>query len=69
MGMAVIQPYISVSKLKKIKTKYLRCTCYLNSIIPYKARFIANSSSFTTTELSKLLTSCLISVKIHVIKY
>ena len=25
----------------------------------YKARFIANSSSCTTTELSKLLTSCL----------
>ena len=30
---------------------------------PYKARFIANSSSFTTTELSKLLTSCLTAVK------
>ena len=35
---------------------------------PYKARFIANSSSCTTTELSKLLTSCLTAVK-HVIKY
>ena len=34
----------------------------------YKARFIANSSSCTTTELSKLLTSCLTAVK-HVIKY
>ena len=32
MGMDVIQPYISVSKLKKIKTKFLRCTGYLNSI-------------------------------------
>ena len=30
---------------------------------PYKARFIANSSSCTTTELSKLLTSCLTAVK------
>ena len=30
---------------------------------PYKARFIANSSSCTTTELSKLLTSCLTTVK------
>ena len=30
---------------------------------PYKARFIANSSSNTTTELSKLLTSCLTAVK------
>ena len=32
MGMVVIQPYISVSKLKKIKTKFIRCTGYLNSI-------------------------------------
>ena len=32
MGMVVIQPYILVSKLKKIKTKFLRCTVYLNSI-------------------------------------
>ena len=70
MGMVVIQPYISVSKLKKIKTKFLRCTGYLNSIKKtYKARFIANSSSCTTTELSKLLTSCLTAVKKHVIKY
>ena len=30
---------------------------------PYKARFIANSSSCTTTELSKLLTSYLTAVK------
>ena len=30
---------------------------------PYKARFIANFSSCTTTELSKLLTSCLTAVK------
>ena len=37
--------------------------------IPYKARFIANSSSCTTTELSKLLTSCLIATKKHLIKY
>ena len=35
----------------------------------YKARFIANSSSCTTTELSKFLTSCLTAVKKHVIKY
>ena len=32
MGMVVIQPYILVSKLEKIKTKFLRCTGYLNSI-------------------------------------
>ena len=36
---------------------------------PYKARFIANCSSCTTTELSKLLTSCFTAVKKHVIKY
>ena len=63
MGMVVIQPYISVSKLKTIKTKFLRCTGYLNSIKSYKARFIANSSSCTTLELFKLLTSCLTAVK------
>ena len=63
MGMIVIQPYILVTKLKQIKTKFLRCTGYLNSIKPYKARFIASSSSCTTTERSKLLTSCLKAVK------
>ena len=36
---------------------------------PYKARFIANSSSCTTTELSKLLTSCLTAIKAKFIKY
>ena len=36
---------------------------------PYKSRFIANSSSCTTTVLSKLLTSCLTAVKKHWIRY
>ena len=36
---------------------------------PYKSRFIANSSSCTTTELSILLTSCLTAIKNHVIKH
>ena len=36
---------------------------------PYTARFIANSSSCTTTELSKLFTSCLTAIKAKVIKY
>ena len=31
---------------------------------PYKARFVANSSSCTTTGLSKVLTSCLTAIKI-----
>ena len=36
---------------------------------PCRARFIANSSSCTTTGLSKLLTSCLTAVGDHVIRY
>ena len=36
---------------------------------PYKACFIANSSSCTTTVLSKLLTSCLTAVEKHWIRY
>ena len=36
---------------------------------PYKARFIANSSSCTTTSLSKVLTSFLTAIKNHWIKY
>ena len=32
MGIIVIQPYILVSKLKQTKTKFLRCTGYLNVI-------------------------------------
>ena len=36
MGMIVIQPYILLSQLNKTKTKFLRCTGYLNSIkYPY----------------------------------
>ena len=36
MDMVVIQPNISASELKKINTKFLRCTGYLNSIKPIK---------------------------------
>ena len=36
---------------------------------PYKSRFIANFSSCTTKELSKLLTWCLTAFKKHAIKY
>ena len=35
---------------------------------PYKSRFIANSSSCTTTKLSMILNSCLTAIKNHVIK-
>ena len=37
--------------------------------IPYKSRFIANSSSCTTTELSIILILCLTAIKNHVIQY
>ena len=63
MGMVVIRPYILVSKLMKTKTMFLRCTGYINSIKTYRARFIANYCSCTTTELSKSLTSCLMADK------
>ena len=36
---------------------------------PYTSRFIAYSSSYTTTELSIHLTSCITAIKKHVIKY
>ena len=36
---------------------------------PYKSRFIANSSSCTTNELSIILTACLTAIKNHVIQY
>ena len=52
--------------LRNAKTGFLRCIGYPSFI---KDRFIANSSSCTTTELSKLLTSCLTAIKAKVIKY
>ena len=57
--------------LRNAKTDFLRCIGNLSFTKKktYKARFIANSSSCTTTELSKLLTSCLTAVKNHVIRY
>ena len=52
---------------EEVETLYERKNLYErenhNSIKTYKARFIASSSSCTTTELSKLLTSCLTAVK------
>ena len=45
----------------KVPTLYWLPKLYKKN--PYKARFIANSSSCTTKELSKLLTSCLTTVK------
>ena len=51
----------------KTKTRFLRYIGYLNSIKTYKAMFNANSSSFTTTDLSTLLTSY--RYQKHVAKY
>ena len=43
MGMVVIQRYMLVSKLKKTKAKFLRCTGYLNSIkTPIKQDLLLN---------------------------
>ena len=36
---------------------------------PYKSRFIPNSSTYTTTAFSIILTSCLTAIKNHAIKY
>ena len=63
---------VSVNEDQETKRDFLNSIVYLNCTKkPYKARFIANSSSCTTTELdiSKLLTSCLTTIKNHVIKY
>ena len=49
------------SKVKEDKVPTLYC--FFNSIKSHNARFITHSSSCTTTELSKLLTSCLTAIK------
>ena len=58
MGMVVIQPYILVSKLKKTKTKFPRCTGYLDSIKNYKSRFLANSSTFYLKAVKTVIKYC-----------
>ena len=56
--------------LMRILTSFLRYTGYQkHHKRPYKSRFIANSSSCTTTELSIMLTYCLTAIKNYVIKY
>ena len=56
-------------QIKKIKTKFLRCTGYLNSIKNPIKQDLLLILVRTTTELSKLLNSCLTAVKKLVIKY
>ena len=45
------------------------CPYVWNQIVPYKSRFISNSSHCSTTILSKHITSALTAVKDHAIKY
>ena len=55
--------------LMRTKRGFVPSIGYLNCQKTYKARFIANSSSCTTTELSKLLISCLTTIIKYIIKY
>ena len=43
--------------------------CRVEITVIKKIQFIANTCSYTTTELSILLTSCLTAIENHVIKY
>ena len=53
----------------RTKRDFLHSIGYLNcKKKPYKARFIANSSSCTTTELSKLLTSLSKNMLLNIVK-
>ena len=54
------------TRQNKLPTMYLLPKLHKR---PYKARFIANSSSCTTTELSNFLTSCLTALKSRFIRY
>ena len=58
---------IQMNCLLKIAVKVKERRDKLHKKKTYKARFIANSSSCTTTERSKLLTPYLTAVKSHVI--
>ena len=61
--------YVCVNEGKdKLPTMYWSHVSKLHKI-PYKARFIANSSSCTTTEFSKPLTSCPTAIKSHATRH
>ena len=53
----------------KAKTNFLRCIGYLSFTEDRTKLDLLFSSSCTTTELSKLLTSCHTAIKSHVIRY
>ena len=70
MGKVVIQPYIFVSKLKKIKTKFLRCTGYLNSIkTPKKQDLLLILVLVRQQNFLNCYSRVLQLLKKHVIKY
>ena len=64
MTISVIQPpgllYVLLKDQDKLPTLYWLHKLHKRS---YRARFLANSSSCTTNEISKLLTSCLTAIK------
>ena len=61
-----LQVVLLRAKAEKFPTFYWLPKLYKR---PYKARFIANSSSCTTRSFSKVLTPCLTAIKNHWIKY
>ena len=67
---SIMPPGFAVS-VNEDKERFLHSTGYLPKLHKkaYKARFIAYSCSCATTELSKLLTFCLATIKNYVIKY
>ena len=75
MAISVIQSPSLLYVLLKAKTSFLWYIGYLNFIKDLTKRgllqiqYITNSSSCTTTELPKSLTSCLTTIRKHIIKY
>ena len=65
-GLEIFKVYIYMMAPGMTSTYF---TARSNHKRPYKARFIANSSSCTTTSLYEVLTFCLTAIKKHWIKY
>ena len=69
IGIDAIRRLSLVCFLMRIIASFLRYTGYLNFINDPISRFITISSSCTTTQLSILLTTCIIVIKNHFILY
>ena len=65
MTVIVVQPLSLLLVLKKTKRDFLHYTDYLN----FTKDNIKHVCSCTTTELSKVLTSCLTAIKNHLNEY